>query len=179
MKKKSDIGKSILVLAIICLVVSGLLAIVNSFTAPISLKNAKEREDAARRELLPEAVEFIEKADDRFPEGVVSAHEAIARNGESLGYIITTEGKGFAGTIRVMTAIDDEGIIIKCNTLDVSSETPPLGGQTALDFYTNRYIGKDSSLKGVHAITGATITSDAYRRCVADAFKAYHILEEA
>ena len=35
MSKKADVIKSIVVLAVICLVISGALAIVNSFTAPV------------------------------------------------------------------------------------------------------------------------------------------------
>ena len=36
MKEKKDIVKSIVVLFVICLVVSAALAVVNSFTAPVS-----------------------------------------------------------------------------------------------------------------------------------------------
>ena len=49
MKEKKDIVKSIVVLFVICLVVSAALAVVNSFTAPVSAANATERENEARR----------------------------------------------------------------------------------------------------------------------------------
>ena len=54
-----------------------------------------------------------------------------------------------------------------------------LGGQTANEDYTNRYIGKDSSLSDVSAISGATITSTAYEGCVKTAFEAFEICKEA
>ena len=48
-----------------------------------------------------------------------------------------------------------------------------LGGQTANESYYGQYEGQDSSLSGVNAISGATITSTAYESCVKAAFEAY------
>lgn len=42
--KKADVIKSIVVLAVICLVISGALAVVNSFTSPVIAAAAAERE---------------------------------------------------------------------------------------------------------------------------------------
>ena len=41
-----------------------------------------------------------------------------------------------------------------------------------------RYIGKDAALDGVDAISGATITSTAYEKCVQDAFAAFDLVKE-
>ena len=38
--------------------------------------------------------------------------------------------------------------------------------------------GKDAALEGVDAISGATITSNAYERCVQDCFAAYDAVKE-
>ena len=146
MSEKQGIIKAVVVLVVICLVISGALAVVNSFTAPVSAANAEARETAARQELIP---------------------------------VITTSGKGFGGTIQVMVAISPEGTILRCKTLDVSSETKTLGGQTANESYYGQYEGQDSSLSGVQAISGATITSTAYESCVKAAFAAYETLKEA
>ena len=54
-----------------------------------------------------------------------------------------------------------------------------LGGQTANKSYTGQYTGQDASLSGVNAISGATITSTAYRGCVETAFEAYELVKEA
>ena len=77
-----------------------------------------------------------------------------------------------------MTAIDTDGKIVAVSTLDVTSETATLGGLTAKESYTSMYAGKDSSLSGVDAISGATITSTAYEQCVLDAFAAYDAVKE-
>ena len=54
MSEKQGIIKAVVVLVVICLVISGALAVVNSFTAPVSAANAEARETAARQELIPQ-----------------------------------------------------------------------------------------------------------------------------
>ena len=96
-----------------------------------------------------------------------------------MSYLFTVEGKGFGGTIQVMCVIGTDGLIRACRTMDVSSETTTLGGQTANESYTGQYTGQDASLSGVSAISHATITSNAYRGCVETAFEAYAIVKGA
>lgn len=178
MKDKQAIIKAVVVLVVICIVISGALAVVNSFTAPVSAANAEARETAARQELIPEAQSFEAPACE-LPENIISAYVGKDAAGQSAGYVFTVSGKGFGGTISVMCAISPEGTILKCKTLDVSGETKTLGGQTESESYTGQYIGQDSSLSGVSAISGATITSTAYEGCVKTAFEAFEILKEA
>ncbi|MEI3078196.1 MAG: RnfABCDGE type electron transport complex subunit D [Oscillospiraceae bacterium] len=104
MSEKQGIIKAVVVLVVICLVISGALAVVNSFTAPVSAANAEARETAARQELIPEAGSF-EQVTDGLPENVLSAYVGKAADGSVAGYVITTSGKGFGGTIQVMVAI--------------------------------------------------------------------------
>lgn len=179
MSKKADVIKSIVVLAVICLVISGALAIVNSFTAPVIESAAAERENQARQAVMPEAASFEPLEQSDFPEGVVSGYQGLDSAGKTVGYVFTVEGKGFDDTISVMCAIGTDGNILKCSTLDVSSETKTLGGKTANPEYTDQYIGQNSSLDGVDSISGATITSTAYKGCVEKAFAAYELVKEA
>ena len=178
MSEKQGIIKAVVVLVVICIVISGALAVVNSFTAPVSKANAEARETAARQELIPEAASF-EQITDGLPADVLSAYVGKAADGSAAGYVFTVSGKGFGGTIQVMCAISPEGTILRCKTLDVSGETKTLGGQTANESYTSQYEGQDSSLSGVSAISGATITSTAYEGCVKTAFEAYEVCKEA
>ena len=110
---------------------------------------------------------------------MVSGYRGVDGAGKTAGYVFTVEGKGFDGTISVMCAIGTDGNIINCSTLDVSSETKTLGGQTANPEYTDQYIGQSSALDGVDSISGATITSTAYKGCVETAFAAYELVKEA
>ena len=169
--------KSIVVLAVICLVISGALAVVNNFTAPIIESAAVARETASRQQVLPAAADFEEISGD-MPATISSAYKGVDDSGSTVGYVFTAGNKGFDGTILVMTAIDTDGKIVAVSTLDVTSETATLGGQTAKESYTSMYSGKDASLDGVDAISGATITSKAYEQCVLDAFAAYDAVKE-
>ena len=164
MKNTKEIRKSIVVLVVICLLTSAALAVVNHFTAPVSKANAEARAEQARLDAVPE---------------VVSAYLALDEAGSPMSYLFTVEGKGFGGTIQVMCVIGTDGLIRACRTMDVSSETTTLGGQTANESYTGQYTGQDASLSGVNAISGATIASTAYRGCVETAFEAYELVKEA
>ncbi len=169
--------KCITILTAICLVTSAALAVVNSFTAPVIEAAAMEREDASRRQVLPQASTF-EPVSGQFPASVSSAYCGKDDSGSIVGYVFTTANSGFDGAISVMTAIDCSGKIAAVSTLDVTSETATLGGQTAKESYTSMYTGKDASLEGVDIISQATITSKAYEQCVRDAFAAFDAVKE-
>ena len=170
--------KSIVVLAVICLVISGALAVVNSFTAPIIEAAATERENASRQQVLPAAAAFEPITSDAMPATISGAYKGVDASGNVIGYVFTAGNKGFDGTISVMTAIDTEGKIVQVATIDVTCETATLGGLTAKESYTSMYAGKDAALDGVTAISGATITSVAYEQCVLDAFAAFDAVKE-
>ena len=172
-KEKKDILKSVVVLVVICLLTSAALAVVNHFTAPVSKRNAEAREQAAMQEAVPEAASFA-PLEAALPDGVVSAYTALDSAGNVTSYLFTVEGTGFGGTIQVLCVIGSDGLIRCCKTMDVSSETTTLGGQTANASYTGQYAGQDETLSGVSAISHATITSNAYRGCVETAFRAFH-----
>lgn len=165
--------KSIVVLAVICLVTSGALAVVNHFTAPVIETAAQAREDESRRSVLPEAASFEPIESDALPETITAAYVGLDGAGESVGYVFTAKGRGFDGDITVMAAIEPGGTLLNVATIDVTSETKTLGGQTASESYTSQYIGQDASLAGVDAISGATITSEAYEGCILDCFAAF------
>ena len=76
--------KSIVVLTVICLVISGALAVVNSFTAPIIEAAAIERETASRQQVLPVAADFEELSKDSLPASVTSAYKGVDASGATI-----------------------------------------------------------------------------------------------
>lgn len=170
--------KSIVVLAVICLVISAALAVVNSFTAPVIEEARVQRENASRQAVLPQAAGFEELPLEGMPASITGAYRGVDASGATVGYVFTAGNKGFDGTIVVMAAIGTDGKLVQVATIDVTSETKTLGGQTANESYTSQYTGKDAQLDGVDAISGATITSTAYERCVKDCFAAYDAVKE-
>ena len=174
--KTSNLLKSIIVLTAICLVVSGALALTNSVTAPVIEAEKIARETAGRQALLPDAAQFLPL--DEAVASVTAAHKGISDKGELVGYVFTAISKGFDSNITVMCAIDANGSVIRVRTIDVSGETKTLGGLTASQEYTDQYIGTNCRLDGVDAISGATITSEAYEDCVLQCYCAFEQVKE-
>ena len=58
MSKEKDLIRPVLTLGIICLVVTGLLAATNHFTAPIIAENARKKADESRRVVLAAGENF-------------------------------------------------------------------------------------------------------------------------
>lgn len=171
-----EIVKPIAVLAAICLVVTALLAYINSVTSPI-IKAADEAAAAqARQEVLSEADGF-EQLDVALPDGVTEAYKAT--NGA--GYVFMLSTKGYGGTINLICGIKSDGTIESTQTLN-HSETSGIGSRVVDNgsAYRQNYVGKTAdSYDSVDAVTGATISSKAYKKAIAAAFEAYELVREA
>jgi electron transport complex protein RnfG len=181
---KKDFLIPILVLVVICVVVSGALAATNGLTEPMIVAAAGERASAAMRELIPEAADFELLEDARFPDGVVEAYRAVTAEGDRgyvpppLGYIFTlsADGYGGSGSLRLMAAVSPDGVILAMKTL-ANGETKGLGSRTSESAYEGQFVGMDANLTGYQAITGATISSKAYRGAVEKALAAFELVQ--
>ena len=176
MKKSfNEIIKPVLVLVCICLVVTALLAYINSVTSPIIAKAEEEKTEQAMSEVLCEADGFEKLEIENLPDRVTQVYTAT--NGA--GYIFMLTTKGYGGDMKLICGMDAEGVIEQCKTLS-HAETSGLGSKTAEDPYRNQYCKKSAdTLSQVDAITGATISSNAYKNAIEDAFKAYDMVKEA
>ncbi len=171
-----DIVKPIAVLAGICLAVTALLAYINMVTSPIIAKAEEEAAAHARSEVLSEADGF-EKLSVDLPEGVTEAYKA--QNGS--GYVFMLSTKGYGGEIVLICGIKSDGTIEKTETL-IHSETSGIGSKVVDNAspYREQYEGKTAdALDSVDAVTGATISSKAYKKAITAAFEAYDSVKEA
>jgi len=180
MSVKNNFVKPIVVLSVICLFVTGALAIVNSVTRPVIEEAAKERAAAAKREIMPLADEFemldIEspRYEGRIPRTVTEIHRAV--NG--MGYIFAVTVIGYGGEIKILCGIDLDGNIIRTATL-AQTETKGLGTPIFEEPHAGQYRGRDrSGIEAITAISGATITSNAFKNAMRYAFDAFAIVRE-
>jgi len=174
MKKNStwnDIFKPVVVLTVICVVVSGLLGLTNSITAPIIEENARLAADAARIELLPDATDGFELVEGVDMEGVTEVYKAL--NG--VGYTITAYGKGYGGNVNFMVAFDNDGKIVNLKVLS-HEETAGLGSKIENPEFLAKFKGTDKDLTSgdIDMIGGATISSNASLDAVNTARKAFN-----
>ncbi len=166
----NDIIKPVIVLTVLCIVVSGLLGVTNGITQPIIEANAKAAADAARMELLPEATDGFDEVEVDI-ENVVDMY--VAKNGA--GYTVTTQGQGYGGMVKFITAFDKDGNILSLSILEMA-ETPGIGDKINDETFLNQFIGRNEefSSSNVDLISGTTISSNATVDAMNLAVQAYN-----
>jgi|GEM_PF-486268 len=171
---KKDFIIPIAVLLMICIVVTGALAATNELTVPIIAQAATDRSAASMRELLPDATSFtaVELTETMRENGIRELYDAYSLD-TSYGYIVVSAVSGYGGedSIVIMLAIDFDLTVIDLRTLK-NTETQGLGSRVSEPAFERTFIGADASLEGYTAITGATISSVAYRNAVDHALAA-------
>lgn len=163
--------KPIIVLVAICIVVSGLLALTNSVTAPIIDEQTAAAAQATRLELMPNAKEFTELECD-----VANVKSVYKDNGGS-GYVIAAVGKGYKGDVTVTVALNNDGSVIAIK-VDSSGETPNVGTKTMNEDFTSRFAGLSESASDVQPVSGASVSSKAVKSAVNSAFEAFAAVKE-
>ena len=173
--KKDFIGP-IIALSLICLFVSGALAFVNSKTYPVILDHAKERSIDAMNEIIEIAESFIEIHDiNGLPRSLTGVYNAVNKNNKIIGYVFMVTTQGYGGEIKLICGINPDGKIIKTATLS-QTETKGMATPVFESSHQSQYIGKDKNLNGINAVSGATISSTAYKNGIRDSFAAYEII---
>lgn len=159
-----------IVLVCICLVVTLALAGTYSVANPKILDNQQKAADEARMQVLPDGDSFTE-FDGKLTDGVIDCY--IADN--KAGIAVTSEYKGFGGSVKVMTGIGADGKVTGV-TVTEHGETPGLGTKAMTVEYLEQYKGVVDAVGGhinndenIDAITGATITSNAVYCSVVEA----------
>lgn len=130
--------------------------------------HAKRRLEAAVLEVVPGGVAST---------ATTIAGQAVYRvtdqSGELCGWATLAEGRGFQDRIRLMVGVSREGSQVTGLTVLDSSETPGLGDRIQQSSFREQFVGQstehpftraqpgESAPAPVHAITGATISSQA------------------
>lgn len=170
-----NMAKPIIVLTVICIVASALLGLTYNVTKDQIAAVQKAASDAAMIEVLPGAATFSEY------DAAQIGNDAIllaAKEESGLGYVFKVQDKGFGGAYVIMVGIAPDGTVTGAKLLD-NAETPGLGSKTGEADFTSRFTGVDEAgLPEVQTITGATISSSAFKRCVETAFKTYNQVKE-
>ncbi|NOY38889.1 MAG: FMN-binding protein [Nitrospirae bacterium] len=187
-----DILKITMNLVVLYLAGGLLLAAVYAKTSPIIFKKNEQEKKEALQKMMPEA-DVIEKLGDWYPHEKHAEYFVAKKCGElkikkvkneetgkmkeekecinprTIGYIVQTFGKGYSSYINILFSVDNNFRVQKIDILH-HAETPGLGDEIVLDYFKNRFKGKDiehlkvvktETTKYIQAITGATISSRA------------------
>ncbi len=145
------------ILAMICVVASGLLAGMNSLTKPKIIAQAQGEEKTALREVMPQGEYFepIKKGED------IIYYKVHNKDGKFIGVAFKASGKGYSSVIDTLVGMSQDGSITAIKILN-QNETPGLGLRIAESSFTGKFTNKNiQDLTGIQAITGATISSKA------------------
>ncbi|MBQ9945103.1 MAG: RnfABCDGE type electron transport complex subunit G [Clostridia bacterium] len=181
---KSDVFKILktaLSLFLICAVAAGILAFINSVTSPIIETNDQKAADESRLQVLPEAKEF------QLKENEGKAYYEGLSDGNTVGFVFTTESAGYGGAVRIMTGIDSEGKVTGISILSIN-ETPGLGMNAKKNSFLSQYVGSEGPFTVIKndkpeeneilAITSATITTNAVTKAVNEAKALFEEVKE-
>ncbi len=161
--------KNLSVFVCICTVITVLLAITNSFTAPIILKNQNAAANKALLEVMPEGTGFeaVDLSEYTLPATVSEVHREIAGK----GYVVKLVTTGYGTGMTIMCGVDANGVVTGAVCL-ASNET--LSKEKT---YGENFTNKDAAgVDTVDIIGGATKTTAAYKNAVKDALNAAIIL---
>ena len=184
MSTKKDFIIPVLVLSLICFFVSGALAVVNTYTLPKIEKDAAARAKLEMEKIMPQANDFIELKDiPNLPRTISGIFNAKNKAGDTLGYLFMISVPGYGGNINLICGVGNDGIIIRTQVLshtETKGMTDPVFADPShpAGAYQSQYIGKDKNLENIIAVTGATVSSTAYKNGIRDALLAFKILKQ-
>lgn len=184
MKRESTVKyilRLTLTLLIICAVVAGILAAVNSVTAPIIAEAKAEKTRQAIAAVIP-YTENLEEIDFTDETGMVSKvyrsvnmQEMVVSSSvpshAGIYYAVEVAPSGFGGAITMMVGINHYGKVTGISIIS-HAETPGLGAVAAAEndkgvSFREQFIGLISGIiigegdNQIDALAGATVTSQA------------------
>ena len=169
---KKDFIAPILAMSLICLVMTGALALVNNVTHPVIEAAANERADEAMRTLIPLADGFalMEGPEtDQFSPAIREAYQAT----NQVGYIFIVTTRGFGGEMQIMVGVCDLGHFYGSTVLS-HSETVSFANRVFA--IRDELEAEGKNFLYLDAISGATETFVAYRSALEIAFEAFEKL---
>ncbi|NLG89495.1 MAG: RnfABCDGE type electron transport complex subunit G [Clostridiaceae bacterium] len=164
-----SIIKPALVLFLVCVVITGALAVVNRVTKDVIEQRINAEQEEFRRQLLDDADNFAKIELEPGNEAVKDVYAGY-REGEFEGYVINVTAKGYGGDIAMIVGVDKNGAITGIIIGD-NEETPGLGTKAFEPDFIDQFdkvsvndvltVVKQSrkSSNEIQAVSGATITS--------------------
>ena len=170
--------KPVIVLSVISLVVSLLLAVVNSFTAPVIEANEKATTLAAYVDVMPTVSDAATLEEVT---GYTTANVSGVVKAEDGSMAIKAGEAGFdGGILTVIMGFDTEGKVTGM-WVDASTQTSGIGSNVSKADYLAQFDGMDGTQNIVmnqdyDAYSGATISSTALFAAINDCISCYNEL---
>jgi electron transport complex protein RnfG len=155
-----------LILFAVSALATGILAYLNSFTAPMIAEVKRVNAENARKEVMPDAVQFEQQFLIAGSEKDTDIYY-IAKNeaGEAIGYVLTVSLYGYSSDVKTVVGLKQDLSINQIKVIE-QAETPGLGAKASTPEFADKFTGKslpqlmvDKDGGAIVSITGATITT--------------------
>ena len=184
-----------ILLAVLCLTVTLLLAATNEVTKGPIAEQAAEAAYERKLAIFPDAASFdavtltkdLESAMKDKDITVQEVSRAVDTQGKSLGFVLVTASRGYAGNVVTTVGIGEDGKVILVSAT-AADDTPGLGKRVEEKSFSDQFTGIDAGdmtsvtgdgeTKKIDAISGATISSKGASGAVNMALDAYSYLKE-
>lgn len=172
----NDMMKITINLMAICAAAGLLISATWAVTEPVRIKKEAQERDAALKGLIPDA-QTIRPVREFTVEGKEHQIYQAEKDGSTIGYVVSTAGRGYSSFIRMLVAAGPDNRVTGIDILG-HGETPGLGDGIMEDEFQSRFKGKGledlfvvkgPTDTGIEAISGATISSKAVTKGVKDA----------
>jgi electron transport complex protein RnfG len=160
-------------LVITCLIAGFALSEVFAVTKPKIDQQRIDATSSALSQVLPQAASYENKEPD-------SLWYGLDATGTKVGIVVRSGARGYGGPVPVLFGLDTAGTIVAVKVASPSEglkETPGLGLKATEQWFTDQFIGKDSTVALIKdggtldAISGATITSRAVARGISQSIR--------
>jgi Na+-translocating ferredoxin:NAD+ oxidoreductase subunit G len=166
----------IISLVLTCLIAGFALSEVYAVTKPKIDQQRADATNSALSQVLPQARTYEMKEPD-------SLWYGLDETGSKIGIVVRSGVRGYGGPVPVLIGLDLSGKIVALKVASPSEglkETPGLGLKATEQWFSDQFLGKDSTVAlkkdggTADAISGATITSRAVARGIAHAIRKYY-----
>ncbi len=169
------ITKLTVTLLVTCIIVAGLLGLVNGVTAgPIAQINQQKTEQAMAQVVSdPSSFQAVAELPQAAVDAATAAGGTLTElyDGQGTGYVLKVVASGSQGNIEMMVGVDGDGVVTGVSIVD-NSETAGIGskvmeneplasGTGVLDQFAGKSAADGTLAVGtnVEAITGATVST--------------------
>lgn len=166
---KKDNIKSFVVLVIICIVVAGLMSLVNLVTSPVIDSIEEEKVQKSLMVVMPNGENFVKLDDFDYSGSVSEIYKE--KNG---GYVFKIVTSGYSSGLTVMCGIDSNGNVTGAECI-ASGETLE-AEKTYGDKFKN--VNFDN-IDDIDTVSGATLTTKAYKNAIKTALETFNSIKEA
>jgi electron transport complex protein RnfG len=143
-----EIIKPALILFLVCALMTGALAYVNSVTKPIIDENNRIAEQESLKKVYNDADNFLDAktAEELKAEGIdvgdnIEKIYTAQKDGQSVGYVAAVFSSGYGGQMKILVGIDND-LNIEGVSLTSHNETPGLGAKRRTLNLPDQFLGK-------------------------------------